>query len=847
MKTLKDSKANGVVARPELLSPAGNMLALKAAVANGADAVYLGLKGFNARRAAENFSPEELKKAIDYAHLRRVKVYVAFNILVAEAELATVAERLVEIYNLDADGLIIQDWGVYELAKNIVPDLPLHASTQMNVHNSAQAKFLEEKGFKRVVLARELTLEEIAEIRQNTSLELEAFIHGSRCFSYSGQCFFSSMVGGRSGNRGLCTQPCRLAYELYLRNGRHEKVQTGGKHILSTKDLCAVGLIPELVRAGVDSFKIEGRLKSPEYVAIATKVYRQAIERFLNDPESFEVASEEIADLKEAFNRDFTKGFFSEEKRNDLMSYRQASHRGVLIGRVSSVDVYSGKVGLLLQNDLYVDDEVEFWVSKGGRIAQKVKTLWVEDREVKEAKKGDKAIILISGERHLIKPGDRVFRTLNQKLVSEARASLRKGRSFQKIPIAVRARLRVGGPVWLEMETDLGEKAFASSDFLVEKAKKKPVDEVFVKKQLSRLNETPYEITQWQIELDETAMVSREQLNQLRRQVAEKLDQTRLQGWARRPAKKTNSVAGLLLASAGRPLSSSLELVVAVSGLEQAKAAVGSGADWIYFKLDQFCPVDDKDRTKTILEASEFCRDHRCRLALITSNILHDDELEKVVKTVSRTKDQLDAVVVGNLGLAYALKTAHHLIFDYQLNFFNPLAYLPLARFKPARITLSPELNRDQLKSLIDKLPVPVEVLAHGSLEVLIAEHCVLLASAEKCETMCAKKKWAIKDAQGYVFPLELDGRCRSHLFNSRELCLFSELPVLQGLKAGALRLMLERYSPEEIRSVTRLYRDGLEAAGKGKINLQRVAEEAREKSKTFSDYTRGHFYRGVQ
>lgn len=842
-------KSSSPVNRPELLCPVGNKLALKAAVENGADAVYLGLKEFNARRSADNFSLEELKEAVDFAHLRRVKVYLAFNILVAEAELERAADYLVESYNAGIDGLIIQDWGIYELARKIVPGLPLHASTQMNVHNSAQAQFLEEKGFNRIVLARELSIEEIVEIRKNNALELETFIHGARCFSYSGQCLFSSMVGGRSGNRGLCTQPCRLEYELLSMDKNLKPIPAHGRFILSTKDLCAINLIPELVKAGLNSFKIEGRLKSAEYVATVTRIYRQAIDRYMHDPEHFEVKEDELSDLKEAFYRGFTEGFLAGGRGNDLMSYQQPSHRGLLVGRVSSVDVYSGKVAILLQRDLHIDDELEFWVSKGGRVSQKIKIIWVEGKDVREAKKGEKAVVLVAQKRHLIKPGDRVFRTFNQKLMQEAKSGLRKGKGLRKIPVLMKAIVKLERPVWLEIETDQGEKVSLESDFVVDRGKKKTVSDEWLKVQLGKMGGTPYEVTAWQIELDEGAILSYGQLNWLRRRLVEKLDEARLQPGMRKPARKVKTVADLLPARTHRqtPRDRKIELAVNVCTLDQIKAVVEAGADWVYFKLDEFCPAKDKDRLSSILAVSKFCRSNRCNFALSTPSILHDSELKEVLDVVAKAEEHLDAVVVANAGLAYVLRNKQQLILDYQLNLFEPLAYQAFAQFKPQRVTLSPELNQGQIRSMAEKIPVPAEILTHGSLEVLIAEHCIPLASAEKCQQVCQTGKWAVRDAKDYVFPLELDSHCRSHLFNSKELCLFYELTSLKDSNVGAVRLALERYPAGEAGAITRRYRQKLARVKTGLSDLQALNEEVLESSSSFSDYTRGHFHRGVQ
>jgi collagenase-like PrtC family protease len=269
-----------MVAKPELLAPAGNNESLIAAVLNGCDAVYLGATMLSARASAANFTPDELADAIDYAHLRGVKAYVAVNTLVKDSETNDAADLLYHLDESGADAVIVQDVGLLSMARSLAPDLPIHASTQMTVHNSEGAGFLQDMGVKRVVLAREMTLDEIKQVRQNTDLEIEIFVHGALCISYSGQCLMSSMIGGRSGNRGVCAQPCRKRYRLRtLSSGR--EVKTDGEYLLSPRDLNTSQILPELIEAGIDSFKIEGRLKRPEYVACVTRIYRGLIDRYV--------------------------------------------------------------------------------------------------------------------------------------------------------------------------------------------------------------------------------------------------------------------------------------------------------------------------------------------------------------------------------------------------------------------------------------------------------------------------------------------------------------------------------------------------------------------------------------
>ncbi|NLD47499.1 MAG: U32 family peptidase, partial [Clostridiaceae bacterium] len=323
--------------KPELLAPCGDQDAFKAAVENGADAVYLGGRLFNARQFAANFDSEKLKEASDYAHVRAVNVYLAMNTLMSEGELGKALEFLQEAYLAGIDGVIVQDLGFAALVRKAFPDLPLHASTQMTIYNIEGVRTLEKIGFKRVVLARELSLEEIGSICTETGLEVEVFAHGALCTGYSGQCLMSSIIGGRSGNRGKCAQPCRLPYELEGENpNRNSSINRG--YYLSPKDLCTVGLLGEIAATGVKSLKIEGRMKSPEYVATVVRIYRKYLNRVFEKGKlsvKYAIDEQDLSDLLKIFNRGgFSEGYFKGKTGKDMMSYEKPKNWGVYLGDV---------------------------------------------------------------------------------------------------------------------------------------------------------------------------------------------------------------------------------------------------------------------------------------------------------------------------------------------------------------------------------------------------------------------------------------------------------------------------------------------------------------------------------
>lgn len=330
----------------ELLAPAGSWEALEAAVNAGANAVYMGGKAFGARAYASNFDREEMAKAVYFAHMHRVRLYITVNTLVDDSELEELADYLLFLNNVGVDGIIVQDMGVIRLACRLVPQLPLHASTQMTLTNSSGVDFAAEAGMERSVLARELSLKEIQAACSRGS-EIETFIHGALCVCYSGQCLMSSLIGGRSGNRGRCAQPCRLPYKLL--NGKGEDMLAGkdaGQYLLSPKDMNTLAILPQMIETGVVSYKIEGRMKRPEYVAVVVDAYRRAMDSYLAG--DYQVPPEDLANIEQIFNRDFTTAYLTNRPGKEMMSDRRPNNRGVLIGRVAKLDKQRNKASVKL-------------------------------------------------------------------------------------------------------------------------------------------------------------------------------------------------------------------------------------------------------------------------------------------------------------------------------------------------------------------------------------------------------------------------------------------------------------------------------------------------------------------
>ena len=363
--------------KPELVVPAGNLDALRAAVCNGADAIYLGGKKFNARIHARNFSLEELGQAIRYAHNQNVKVYVTVNTLIADRELCELDDYLTNLQHLETDAVIIQDLGVLKLCEDLHPGLRVHVSTQATVCSAASIKFWVAHGAQRVTLAREFSLEEIQKIKGVSGIEIEVFIHGALCFSFSGQCFLSSFLGERSANRGRCASPCRLPYTIVTRNGI--PLRTSGPYLLSMKDLNLSEDIGKLVSAGVNALKIEGRMKIPEYIAVVTGIYRKIIDDDYRQP-----TQKEKRDLEAIFNRGFTKGFLYNYLSYEAMNCERPGNYGIEVGIVKGYNVFSKTTSILLSEDTKVGDGLEFQTSSGSK-GLIVTKMFVDGRRTSEA------------------------------------------------------------------------------------------------------------------------------------------------------------------------------------------------------------------------------------------------------------------------------------------------------------------------------------------------------------------------------------------------------------------------------------------------------------------------------
>jgi putative protease len=840
--------------KPELLAPAGSWDSLVAAVENGADAVYLGGKRLNARQSAGNFDDYEIARAIEYAHVRGARIYVTVNIMLDDRELPEAVEFLRFLQQSGADAAIVQDLGLVRLAGKVIPELPLHASTQMTVHNLPSVLALKEAGVSRVIMARELSLEAMKEIIRKSGVEIEAFIHGALCICYSGQCLMSSMIGGRSGNRGRCAQPCRLPYVLVDGHGcTMADPGTAGSYILSPRDLNMSKNMPDLVNSGVTAFKIEGRMKRPEYVATVVRVYRALLDRASAGGDFF-VSPDEARDLLQIFNRDFTTGYFYGRPGPELMSYKRPNNRGLFLGRVKGYNKTLRLVEIALDETLRVGDGIEVWITAGGRTAGEVNRIFMGSEPVQRAPAGSVVLLDIPGR---VFAGDRVFKTHDADLMERARASFTSPKGQRKIPLSFTVSAKLGEPLKITVEDSGGNTGEAETASPAQEALKRPLTREYLEKQLSRLGNTPFEMAQLRLELADGLMVPVSEINEARRTALARIERKRAAAFGHEPLPEevfTRRYADALKSGPVKTarIEKSPLLSVTVTDLPSLKAAVEAGAGMVYFGGEQFRSKETLSPAQ-IIKGSEICAEAGVRFILSAGRILMDKEIDQYCSLLDKmSQKHLDGVQAGNLGLIRRVQaiTDKPLYADFSLNIFNHESANFLAEAGVKQVTLSPELTMEQLGMLVPALPLPAEVIVHGALPLMVSEYCAagsLLGGGipGSCPGPCRGLGFGLKDRKNIVFPVEMDQFCRMHIFNSRDLCLIEDIGLIAGTGAAVLRIEARREGCAYVRDAVRIYRKVLEKTGRmSGGELSELKEVLAGHSP--QGFTKGHYYRGV-
>ncbi|MDR3053415.1 MAG: U32 family peptidase, partial [Coriobacteriales bacterium] len=744
---------------PELLAPAGDYDALLAALSSGADAIYLGVEQFNARRNAQNFTLETLREACDLAHLARRRVYLTLNTAILPGELDSAMELARQAWWQGVDALIVQDLGLLTRLARELPQLELHASTQMNIHSSQGVAYVHALGAKRVTLSRELGLDELA-VLATTGVELEVFAHGALCFCYSGQCLMSSLIGRRSANRGLCAQPCRLPYSLIdSSTGKH--LPTEGNYLLSPSDLSTREILPQLVATGVRSLKIEGRMKSASYVATVVRVYRSALDALAQQGEqdTLSIEEENVAhdELAEVFSRGFTTAYLEGDRSNTMMGYQRPNNRGVQVGRVAQLG--DGLVGIDLSKRVVKGDSLEFWTTRG-RCVVTLDALYAnaagKGATLDRAPEGSRVFLRIPQP---VSKGDRVFRVRNSELLQEAAeaygSTLMQGNNGF-IAVDVRVRVRQGQPLAIsftlasdgiasgaelgDQSDELGDRGGAergdqsdergaemgsgspsqpvlrpSSQLsppegaatgpVVEAARTKALTAKEVREQVGRVGGTPFSIRNWDIELDEGVGLSFSTLHKVRAHALAELEDAVLAPWHTRlldaaPPQITRSAA-----QRRAP-----QIAALVRDTPGAQAAAKAGAEAIYLHTLQF--EAGQDTTQLPLKGKLGA----LPLVHVLPAISHDRELAALSNSFAAEK----TVLANNLAeLSLALKAGAPVEAGPSLGIYNDATLAWLADVGATRAWLSPELSLNDIKLLAPHAPLPLAMTIVGQQELM--------------------------------------------------------------------------------------------------------------------------------
>lgn len=743
----------------ELLSPVGSPEAFYAAISNGCNAVYLGLDKFSARAYARNFSLDNLKDYIDYAHLRDVKVFVTMNTILYDEELKEVYNTIDQLAKMNVDAIIVQDLAIINYITNHYKTLEAHASTQIGIDDYHGAKIMKNMGVKRIVFARETPIKTMEEIKKGLGIDIEAFIHGALCVCYSGNCLMSSMIGERSGNRGRCAGCCRQVYTL-IDTLNNTNVKTG--YLLSMKDLNASSFIKEM--KFVDSYKIEGRMKEPLYVASVTNTYRHILDDQKIDSDA----------LNKVFNRTYTKGFMFGENSSNITNIERPNNFGYEIGRV--VKVHKNKVWIKLFKKLNKGDQIRI-ETKNPFEEISIPVLKLFDASFNPCESSDKTVIIYSDEK--VDLNAKVYKTKDIKFVEEIEKNL-TNKEYKKIIINMEVTGHIGQPLLLKLECQ-NYKAYAKSDNIIEQAISLPTTKQNIYDQLNKLNNTPYRIGNFIVNLDDKAFIPLKEINELRRKAIANLDSIRL--YRKTSLNKPNNIIPQKF-DLHRP-----EISVQVYTQEQYEAAKELEIEHIYYK-----------------------------------NFIHRNNPKYI--------DDDKEILFGGLGsIDYYKDKNKILVSDYSLNVTNYETVAILSSLGVNRITLSQEICKDNINKLIENyfskyLTYPnLELIVYGRTCLMHSRYCPL-----KRLNMCGKckiNKYALKDHFA-TFPITFNSDCTTNIWNSKILNNMDEIQNIIGV--NFFRLVFTTETKEETFKIISNFKNSL---------------KNNEKSNSFDkkNHTHGHFF----
>ncbi|MDR1066834.1 MAG: DUF3656 domain-containing protein [Clostridiales bacterium] len=783
---------------PELLAPAGRFESVVAAVNGGCDAVYVGGKAFSARSGADNFSDDELWRVMDYCHLRGVNVYIAVNTLVKESEFAELLPFIEKAFNEGADAFITQDLGQAAVIKDYLPKAILHASTQTAAYDAQSARFLAEMaGFARVTAAREASLKEITALARSVPAEIEVFVHGAVCVCFSGKCLMSAEFGGRSGNRGRCAQPCRQRYSV-LKNG--ERLRDGFS--LSAKDMMTLDILPEIVATGVSSLKIEGRMKSPEYVGLTTRLYREQLDR-IRDGSPF-VSSRDTDSLLQIFGRggSFTEGYFKKRSGIDMISLKTPKSVGLRVGTVVKTNA-SGRCFIKAERETFPGDGVE--------IDAKTPAGAFLNRNCKPGERLFIDLPKTSG----VRVGDKVFRTFDKKLNDELSGFY--SRDTRKMTILCEVKARVGEPLEITLKNDFAAATLKGA--VVSEALTRPMNGEILER-VGKTGDYPFEFKFSNCDIGENVFISVGQINELKRAVVKRFSQN-LTAFRKR-ADRLAYPPRLFHPEVNRVADSKIN--VQITDPSMFDSALAEGVNIIYVEASRMLP----DMSAKAHENGSLL------YAALPAYLDHARAEELVRECRGAGADGFLARTLGQLGTLkflhkrlkggtdfYEKKTAA----DYGMNIFNSRAKAFVLRYADT-VCLSAELSFEEAAAIAgDK----TEMIIHGRLPLMTTRQCPAGLYGGESGGLCAAREsndgYALLDRKGAVLPVSRDcDACIAHILSPRALFTMDMAKKLTAVNVGAFRVVLTSETNERAREIVRGYVKALEP-GVSPETINEIAE----------------------
>lgn len=831
----------------EILAPAGSIESMRAAINAGCDAVYIGGMKFGARAYANNLTEDMLLDAIDYAHVRGKQLYLTVNTLLKQEELEdSLYEYIRKYYEHGLDAVIVQDVGVMKFIHDNFPNLPIHASTQMTLTMAQGAEVLKEYGVTRMVTSRELDLKEIKKIRDTTSLEIESFVHGALCYCYSGQCFMSSMIGGRSGNRGRCAQPCRMEYKVSEQGKRVSSSEES--YILSPKDMCTLSNVADLMESGIDSFKIEGRMKRYEYSAGVVEAYRREIDRYLelgpnkyrefhkNNPK---VLREEMLRLQDLYNRGgFNEGYYKSHNGKEMMSMHRPNHSGVLVGNVKAKKGIQAEI--LLKEDVNAQDILEF--RNSGE-----KTY---DFTVKEGV--GKGHILISNVKpgSKIEIGDEVYRTKNEALLSEL--SEKYHDTDKKVLAYGSFYAKVGEPMSLTVWADISRDSITDKTEsititeygeIVMEAKNQPMSEENIREKLMKTKDTPFEFDNLTIYLEGNVFLPVSKLNELRRTALIQLEEAMASAFRREVPEQRNLFDGnenkVAFASYGKDSEIKNPIEVAVNKIQIGLIATIRNKNQLQPVLD--CPeveivyLDLAELSRNDLpNFVARCKEKGKKVYLLLPHIMRASTYDEYLKNKELWMvDTIDGYVIKNFEELYLLrtelKTSKDIRLDYNMYVINHEAERFYQELGINDFTASIELNQSELMKLGCK---NFDLLVYGYLPLMVSAQCVRKNTTE-CKPGNLNQPAILEDRMHMKFRVKTNcNYCYNTIYNSKCLSLLSNQSEILALAPKNLRLDFTFEDEKEVAEVLRQF-----------VRVYCYGESG---SLPGEEYSKGHFKRGI-